>query len=391
MADLLAVQQQDNYSTRLASKYTAGGASMVMQRAPSFAYSVSFYITVEPGTDNARSYKISGISSTTLTVSGSAPVASYEGETPTAIDHPAGSKVIISNNYKFYDDIRDAINSKLDETGGTVASFDLQITGSDFRIRKDGNDMKLTDDNQSEVSLSTLAAAAGTDEKTRVSNNDTTSGYLNGKLTGGDGITLTEANDGGNETLDIDVDLAATNDLLKFTAGELDTNLTATKAQLDEAGTFFGATNITGAEAETLTDGSSADALHTHTADSVTIERKFGSTTRDLSTASGNQTIAHGMSNTPTYMRFTVVYSAAAAIANSIGASNGTNHHCVYETFISGSSVSSNLTTKCVFIHVSAGNTQEATASVDGTNITLAWTKTGSPTGFAYIFWEAIA
>lgn len=35
-------------------------------------------------------------------------------------------------------------------------------------------------------------------------------------------------------------------------------------AELDEAVTFFGATNITGAEAEQLTDGSNADSLHSH-------------------------------------------------------------------------------------------------------------------------------
>lgn len=42
--------------------------------------------------------------------------------------------------------------------------------------------------------------------------------------------------------------------------------LTATTAQLNEAGTFFGATDITGAEAETLTSASTsnADSLHTH-------------------------------------------------------------------------------------------------------------------------------
>jgi len=43
-------------------------------------------------------------------------------------------------------------------------------------------------------------------------------------------------------------------------------DVTATAAQLNEAGTFFGATDISGAEAETLTDGSNADSLHVHSA-----------------------------------------------------------------------------------------------------------------------------
>lgn len=42
-----------------------------------------------------------------------------------------------------------------------------------------------------------------TDETAKVSSNDTTAGYLNGKLVAGSGITLTENNNGGNETLTI--------------------------------------------------------------------------------------------------------------------------------------------------------------------------------------------
>lgn len=45
--------------------------------------------------------------------------------------------------------------------------------------------------------------AAVADEKAKVSANDTTAGYLNGKLVAGAGISLTENSDGGNETLTI--------------------------------------------------------------------------------------------------------------------------------------------------------------------------------------------
>ena len=44
-----------------------------------------------------------------------------------------------------------------------------------------------------------------TDDKVRVSLNDTTAGYLNGKLVAGTGIGLTENNNGGNETLTVAV------------------------------------------------------------------------------------------------------------------------------------------------------------------------------------------
>ena len=50
------------------------------------------------------------------------------------------------------------------------------------------------------------AIAADTDVKVAVSSNDTTAGFLNGKLVAGDGIDLTENSDGGNETLTVAVE-----------------------------------------------------------------------------------------------------------------------------------------------------------------------------------------
>ena len=48
-----------------------------------------------------------------------------------------------------------------------------------------------------------VAITADTDVKTLVSSNDTTAGYLNGKLVAGTGISFTENSDGSNETLTI--------------------------------------------------------------------------------------------------------------------------------------------------------------------------------------------
>ena len=64
-----------------------------------------------------------------------------------------------------------------------------------------------TDDNQMKFydGSNWVALSADTDVKTKVSANDTTAGYLNGKLTAGANISLTEGSDGGNETLAIAV------------------------------------------------------------------------------------------------------------------------------------------------------------------------------------------
>lgn len=64
----------------------------------------------------------------TLTVSS----ISFEkglGISSTAQDHSTGSKVIISDNYQFWEDIQTAINTKLDDTGGTMTGL-LQFTGT---------------------------------------------------------------------------------------------------------------------------------------------------------------------------------------------------------------------------------------------------------------------
>jgi len=56
-------------------------------------------------------------------------------------------------------------------------------------------------------------AGAGSDVLVKVSANDTTSGYLNGKLVAGTGVSLVENNDAGNETLSVNADGLVLNNL----------------------------------------------------------------------------------------------------------------------------------------------------------------------------------
>lgn len=72
-----------------------------------------------------------------------------------------------------------------------------------------GTDLKFKDASNSERTLSDLSAS-WSDEKIKISSNDTTAAYLDTKITGWDGITVTETNDGSNETLDFDVDITDT-------------------------------------------------------------------------------------------------------------------------------------------------------------------------------------
>lgn len=60
--------------------------------------------------------------------------------------------------------------------------------------------------------LTQTGTGAAADELAKVSSNDSTAGYLNGKLVAGTNITFNERNDGGNETLEISASLGGRTD-----------------------------------------------------------------------------------------------------------------------------------------------------------------------------------
>ena len=76
----------------------------------------------------------------------------------------------------------------------------LRPCGCIYRVSQDEDNL-LTLGEDGFPYLTALSVIEAIDEKTKVSANDTTSGYLNGKLVAGVGVTLTETNDGANETL----------------------------------------------------------------------------------------------------------------------------------------------------------------------------------------------
>lgn len=125
-----------------------------------------------------------------------------------------------------------------------------------------------------------------------------------------------------------------------------------------------------------------------------TIAFKNGTTTYDMSTASGAQTIAHGLGVTPKKIKITTVFgSVTSDQSTSFGTYNGTTNSCVYTnmTAIGNGGTYGNSNTQIAYIITSAAGSaqQTAVATFDSTNITLTWTKSNLPTGTAYIMWEA--
>jgi hypothetical protein len=90
---------------------------------------------------------------------------------------------------------------------GIVQGHVIQDEGTPLTHRSNlnfvGAGVTATDDFGNDRTIVTISGGSATDEKAKVSANDTTAGYLNGKLVAGTNITLTENNDGSNETLTI--------------------------------------------------------------------------------------------------------------------------------------------------------------------------------------------
>lgn len=132
---------------------------------------------------------------------------------------------------------------------------------------------------------------------------------------------------------------------------------------------------------------------------------KNGTTTYGLTTASGTQTIAHGLGKTPKYIRIKwmkAISASGTAVTpyRGEGVYNGTTISAlwegVYDHGFASKLYNSNIsTTKIITYDDSSGSgadaMQEAVPTFDGTNITLTWTKTGSPSGTINILWEAFA
>lgn len=119
-----------------------------------------------------------------------------------------------------------------------------------------------------------------------------------------------------------------------------------------------------------------------------------GVSTHDAS-ATGAETIAHGLGKTPKKIRIKAVRSAGSGTLGTVseGTYNGTTNSALY--FTTGESgnpdfwINGTSATQIVYLDFKSSQTNTAIATFDGTNITLTWSKGGSPTGTVYLLWEA--
>lgn len=267
----------------------------------------------------------------------------------------------------------------------------------------DGTDLKLKDGNNSETTLSTLTAASWSDEKVKISSNDTTSDFLINKITGGDGISVSEVTDWGNEDLDIDIDTTDTSVFVTSASTSKIPKTDATNGYLREfinSNADWLATETEpwlmperASDAETLawTANKFPDASQIKdNYETVVFTTSFE---RLTSASSWSQTIAHGLSRTPKIVRFSYYFDGDVNSSRGLftGVYDGTNNRAI--GMEDGWSSSDVIRTDSYCIHIVNSSWQgwQATAAVDGTNITLTWTKNSTPPSNLHVLVEAIA
>lgn len=153
--------------------------------------------------------------------------------------------------------------------------------------------------------------------------------------------------------------------------------------------------NVSSATAPTANQVLTAtDSTHaTWVTPSASITYKNGIATRAGNTASGAQTIAHGLGKTPSYVRLTGTFSGSGSgeTGMSIGSYNGTTNCNTYISTGSNGSQSGSDTTNAIFITNNGGaSSQAGVVTVDGTNITITWTYAATQdSALMRIMWEA--
>lgn len=142
-----------------------------------------------------------GLSQTSVT-------ADFASGTGLRWDKGAKIRVIDYQEYIHNGAFKDKANTfSEDQTVGNGKKVIFGGSSAYVWTENSGTDLKFKDANNSERTLTQLSSLSGTNDKVKVSSNDTTEDYLFNKLAAGAGITVTETNDGGNE----DATIAAVN------------------------------------------------------------------------------------------------------------------------------------------------------------------------------------
>lgn len=116
-----------------------------------------------------------------------------------------------------------------------------------------------------------------------------------------------------------------------------------------------------------------------------------GIATRDISTASGDQTIAHTLGVVPKLIRITILCGTNSHISHAFGTYTASSSVYNSLAFPLGAA-SVDTTTAFMKVNDDGGDQRGTFGTQTSTNIVISWTKNSSPTGGTItVLWEALA
>lgn len=123
--------------------------------------------------------------------------------------------------------------------------------------------------------------------------------------------------------------------------------------------------------------------------DAAAVSYKIGSFSRDVSTATGTQAVT-GVGFQPRLL--VLLSNLGSSPATGASFTDGTNHGLIYNQHAFSANSWANSSTNIVTIEQGSGNQYNgALSSLDSDGFTISWTKTGSPTGTATIYFLALS
>lgn len=399
MSNLLKYPLEDGYESTLAQAWDGQVGTITVNASPSFTFPswVTTYIVVDPGKTTMQIGEINAYDAglKTITVS-NITLEKGAGINSTAVNHTVWAKVIISDNYQFWKDILDAINSKIDTEDAQHAVY-ADDAARDAVITSPSNWMEVY--NTTDWAFNDYIGWAWVIRATGavVNASTTVAGKVeiatDAEITAGTGtgwtgailsVTPTQANTLVNlattDTTSSDTDFymfedaAASNINKKITQANLRESLaasetvkgTAERATNAEALAWVDTTRyITSAQMKTETD--------------LLKESSFARATQDISSTT-TLNIAHGLWKVPILVEITWwVWNTST----SEWSYDGTNDEC---TALITTTIQ-NRTDRSIILSNSTwfSTSLQWNITVDGTNVIIAWTKAWSPTWTWYI------
>lgn len=146
MTNITRYPLEDGYETSLAQSWDWQVWTITVNSSPNFTFPawVTTFIVIDPWKTTMQIAEINAYNSwlKTITVSSISSLEKWAGVSSTAVNHSVWAKVVISDNYQFWKDILNAVNSKIDADDWLWVIY-ADVTARDTALTSPSNWMQV--------------------------------------------------------------------------------------------------------------------------------------------------------------------------------------------------------------------------------------------------------